>query len=199
MKNVKFLVSAFLSVVLLSSSAYSNDGVEAKSPNKSVSETVKGQIESLFSEVTVDKDVDVVVKFSVDKEKGFELQEVSSTNDEFSALVSSKLKHSKLYVPKELSGSYLVKIRFVNSSSYKTETLGTEALRSYLQESLASFDIPYSGSVDLVFSVKNDVLSIVDVKGTNLKLVNSLKDSFKAPRFDAPKAIDGYYQVKLTF
>lgn len=200
MKSFKFLLSAFFSMVLLSGTAFSNEREGFESDNsKVVPNSIKRQIESLFSNVPVDKEGEVVVAFSVNKEKGLVLSDVYSSNKFYASLVERRLSTSKFYIPKKAEGSYQLRIKFVNSYAYVDTKTPADILRTHITSTLESVKTNIAGKVDLKFLVKDNKLSIVDIAGTNPYLVSVVKENLNNSTVELPADKYGVYQITLNF
>jgi hypothetical protein len=199
MKTVKFMVSAFVSAVLLSATGYSSEAASLRASSKASVDELRSQIVNTFSDVAFEENVDVYVKFTVNEKTGFTVNEVTSVDKAFAETVKSKLSNKKLSVSSSLNGTYRIKISFVKNSDLTYKVSDTELLRSLISEKLASTIITDGGSVEVKFSVKSNVLTVENVEGKNVSLVKSVEAALKRSDVVIPEGLEGKYQVKVSF
>jgi hypothetical protein len=205
MKTIKFFIVACLSTVLFSNTIFANGSASAEEKGAKAEELIRSQILYTFSDVNVEDNLVVYVLFSVDKEKGFAVKEVSSFDQSFATMVKTKLSKSNISAPASLEGDYLIKIRFVPSEnalasgkSY-TSVNGTDVLRSIIADNMNSINTLEKGSVNVKFNVKDNSVSVKAIDGENNKLVKTVDEALKSAKLNAPEGIAGNYQIKVTF
>jgi hypothetical protein len=199
MKNVKFLGGVVLFALLAVYPVYSNERSSESENHATSSAEIGKQLKELFSDVEVDENIEVVVKFSVDQEKGFALKEVVSDNKAYAELVKKRLTWAKLDVPSDLEGVYQVKIRFVNKYYSSTLNSEKELLHFLIASNLENVDVPKGGSVKLNFTVKDKALWVKSVEGSDIALVESVKNELGKANIEVPEGIQGNYQIKVSF
>jgi hypothetical protein len=199
MKNVKFVFAALLSVLFVSSVVASNDvtkGLELKSSENSLRE----QIVKVVSDISYTGNADVFVKFSVDVENGFSVNEVVSSDKGLAAQVKTLLSKTSLLVPTSLDGSYLLKIKFVENESLAVSVPSKESkLLEAISGSLASVEAKQGTSAKLYFLVKENTIIVKKVEGSDATLAKSISLALENSKIDGAAKHDGYYQTTVKF
>ena len=198
MKTVKFFASAILSSMLFTSALLASGG-ESGSSAKASENALRDQIVDVLSNVSSGTSGVVYVLFSVDKEKGLEVLNVSGVDGELANKVKSKLANNKFSIPSSLEGKYMIKVRFADSYEVADKNAGINYLRSQISDKLTSLNASEGTSVNLVFSVNNSELKLKDVTSEDLKLATAVKSALSSSSFDLPSGIAGTYELKVKF
>jgi hypothetical protein len=197
MKTVKFLVVAVVSGLMLVSSVNATEANKPGKANVSASDEVRNQIENALSDV-VAVNQEVVIRFSVTEEKGFELLKVEGTDVEVVDVVKSELANEKIFVSADMKGVYSLKVRFTDREAI-TFTDPTTLLRDELASVLSDVVVTEPASVKVAFSVSNSNVVIKKVEGNNKALVSDVEKVLAASKIVAPAKIAGNYQVVVKF
>jgi hypothetical protein len=199
MKNVKNVLSALLCAVLFSTTVLANEVKSASEKEKASINALRNQIAYTFSDVPIENDLDVYVRFSVSNEKSLVLEEVLCIDKEFAKMVKTKLEKCRMKSLSSLNGPYLIKIRFIKNQAVENVISSNDLLRSLFLEYLSPVSDYYEGSVIIQFAVKDGLLVLGKVEGVNANLVKSVETILTDGKIVVPAGINGKYQVKVSF
>lgn len=199
MKTVKFFSAALLISASLVSTAIASEGDKAKSEAKASENSVREQLSSALSNVTVADKGTVFIYFTVTSEKGFELLNVAGENKSLNDQVTSSLKSESILAPTNLKGSFVVKVLFTDKYEVNAPVKATDVLRNEVANVLSTLNVNESTSVSLVLLVKDNTVSVSNVEGGSKYLASSIENTLNASKISVPAELAGKYEVKVQF
>jgi hypothetical protein len=114
MKMVKFFSIALVSSFLVASSVFATDGDKSNLDVKAAENSVREQLASVLSSVSVEEAGEVFVYFSISPKGEFELNGVKGENEGLTNQVKETLHIKAISSSTVLNGKFAIKVRFVS-------------------------------------------------------------------------------------